>query len=109
MCAPLKTNRGYAASGSLTIPGIGEAEEGSGGERGIRTPGTRWVQQISSLPHSTTLPSLRGRTEPGILSGARDALPIAHIAPQGRRDDHRAIGLLVILENGDQRAPHGEA
>src|SRR3954464_308784 len=80
----------------------------SGGERGIRTPGTRWVQQISSLPHSTTLPSLRGRAELRILSGA-DALFAAHVAAQGGRDDHRAVGLLIVLENGDERAAHGEA
>src|SRR3954452_17351682 len=80
----------------------------SGGERGNRTPGTRWVQQISSLPHSTTLPSLRGRAELRILSGA-DALFAAHVAAQGGRDDHRAVGLLIVLENRDERAAHGEA
>src|SRR3954463_10208709 len=82
--------------------------EKNGGERGIRTPGTRWVQQISSLPHSTTLPSLRGRAELHILSGA-DAFFAAHVAAQGGRDDERAVGLLVVLEDSDERAADCEA
>src|SRR4051812_19727758 len=82
--------------------------EKAGGERGIRTPGTRWVQQISSLPHSTTLPSLRGRAELHILSGA-DAFFAAHVAAQGGRDDERAVGLLVVLEDSDERAADCEA
>ena len=77
-----RRGRDYShATGELYGKAIAVRSGLYGGERGIRTPGTRWVQQISSLPHSTTLPSLRGRNERWILSVARDSLGAAHVAP----------------------------
>src|SRR5687768_12052984 len=32
----------------------------------------------------------------------------AHVRLQNRRNAHAAVGLLIILQNGDQRAPHGK-
>ena len=38
-----------------------------------------------------------------------DALQAAHVGAQGLRDHHRAVRLLVVLEDRDQRAAHREA
>ena len=83
------------------------------------------LRLISSQVHSTTLPPLR--VENGYfrkiaivselactakLTLARH-LPTerfypAHIRPQHLGDDHTAIGLLVVLQNGDQRSTDGK-
>src|SRR5688500_4400883 len=61
LCSSFSRSEGRRARLVLVAMFLYRSYEADGGERGIRTPGTRWVQQISSLPHSTTLPSLRGR------------------------------------------------
>ena len=71
---------------------------------GFEPPVPQAVQQISSLPHSTTLPSLRGER---ILLG--NALLAAHVAAQYGRDDDSPVALLEVFEDRDERAADGEA
>src|ERR1700694_2070004 len=60
------------------------------------------VQQISSLPRSTTPASLRGPNELQILSGASDPLLSIHILAQSRWHGDRPVRVLVILEDRDE-------
>ena len=73
---------------------------------GFEPPVPQAVQQISSLPQSTTLPPLRGRR---ILSGGRDLLGAAHVISQRRGHRDRAVRVLVVLEDRDQGAADREA
>ena len=86
---------------------------------GFEPPVRITVQQISSLPHSTTLPSLRvaggctAREAADFIThrgSARAGNPLqaAHVGTQRRRHRDRAVGILVVLENRYQRAPDGE-
>ena len=79
------------------------------------------VRLISSQVHSTTLPPLRvengcfrktaivselpGPAKLGLVSGLRiEHLHSAHIRPQRLGYSDTAIGLLVVLQNSDQRS-----
>src|SRR6185436_17780244 len=42
-------------------------------------------------------------------SRRRDAFEAPHVRAQGRREQHRAVRLLAVLEHGDERAADGEA
>src|SRR6059036_494485 len=72
---------------------------------GFEPPVPRRAQQISSLPRSTTPASLRGPSEPRILSGARDPLLPVHVLAQGARHANSPVGVLAVLENRDQVRP----
>ena len=45
--------------------------------------------------------------EPGLQSGSYAFHP--HVGHQGFRNDQGAVGLLVVLNNRDKRAPHSES
>ena len=71
------------------------------------------VHGISSPAHSTTLPPLRIRDHPGLLGEACDSsvsrceeLGAAQVGPQGGWNPDAAVGLLVVLQHRDQRAPY---
>src|SRR4051812_13178478 len=53
--------------------------------------------------------SVGSNPTPSASSAGGDALDAAQIRPQRRGNHHRAVRLLVVLEDGDQRAPDGEA
>src|SRR4029453_18767478 len=84
---------------------------------------TSWTTASPSPTSSSTgcpspwRPGTRGctrssRTGPrrgGLLLRPLDPLPSAHVGPQRFRDHHRAVLLLVVLDDGDERAAHGQA
>src|SRR5437764_200732 len=64
--ALLRARRAKARRGRIKLDLQSMAREEVAEREGFEPPVPQAVQQISSLPHSTTLPSLRGS---GILSG----------------------------------------
>src|SRR5579883_3433967 len=51
----------------------------------------------------------RGAEEPARSSGGSDAVQAAHVGAQRVRHEHRAVGLLVVLQYGRERAANGQA
>ncbi len=89
-----------------------------GGERGIRTPGTlsdSTVFKTAALNHSAISPACGSalhyaqspRWNLNLLP--RDHLDAIHKGTQRPRHNDRAVLLLIILENGNQCAAHGQA
>ena len=72
----------------------------------LETRHTRLYEQFKDAPlaHAAPSPAARG----AMRSGAGDALG-PHVGAQGLGDHHRAVRLLVVLQDGDERAPHGQA
>src|SRR5580765_196952 len=93
-----KTGTSPAGNGRPTSRIVAERE-------GFEPPVPQAVQQISSLPHSTPLPSLRGSR---ILSGGGEFLLPADVGTQCRWDGDGAIRVLVVLQDRDQRAADRE-
>ena len=97
----------------------------SGGKGGIRTHGTENRTpdfESGAFDHSATFPGTSPKgtsfgahftSKPGVCTdrnsnGAYDALQAAHVGPQRRRDRYAAVGVLIVLQNGHQGAPHGQ-
>src|SRR5688572_30867240 len=82
----------------------GRRPERSGGEEGIRTPGARegsTVFKTAAIDHSATSPVfLFYRLNRGFA---------AHERTQCLRNLDRAVALLIVFENRNQRAANGEA
>src|SRR5688572_25037967 len=73
-----------------------------GGEEGIRTPGTlpgSTVFKTAALNHSATSP----------LRTFRNPLQAAHERAERIGDYHRAVRLLEVLEDRNQRTTDGQA
>src|SRR3954465_14776087 len=84
----------------------------SGGERGIRTPGTASGTtdfESAAFDHSAISPRSRSTAgSRGILSGRRDFLLPVQVRTQCHWDRDRPVGVLVVLEERDERTTHGE-
>ena len=83
-----------------------------GGGTGIRTLETLsrlTVFKTAAFNHSAIPPRAGLKTRDYVPSLWLDDLPAVHIGAEGVWDVDRAVGLLVVLKNGEQGASNREA
>ena len=91
----------HSATFPGTSPKVGDRRSGPPEE--VETFPSRGIETFGA--HFTSKP---GVCTDRNSNGAYDALQAAHVGPQRRRDRHAAVGILIVLQNGHQGAPHGQ-
>src|SRR5688572_5495199 len=99
-----RPTRGASPAHDNNRKGFDPKAEPSGGEEGIRTPGARegsTVFKTAAIDHSAT--------SPVFLFYRLNRRFAAHERTQCLRNLDRAVALLIVFENRNQRAANGEA